>query len=177
MSYEIKENEFGILVFGSMPIDDMVALAKVWEKRGHTQMVPGVASAMKAMLAVCAPANVKKWKKHIDDQAKERSQGDLELQWLRGSDTGISSKTIFSVLCRPENKGSLLLNDGWSRSTPWDADDFGRCMRLVDLLSWRNRLPEVSSAHPSFGPIVANWDELCSLFKRKKYAEVTKLLK
>lgn len=46
MSYSIEETEFGVLVTGSgIPVDDLLAMSKVWKKRGLTEMVPGVAVA------------------------------------------------------------------------------------------------------------------------------------
>jgi hypothetical protein len=75
-----------------------------------------------------------------------------QLNWILGSDTGISSKTIFSVMT-----GSALER----ADVPYDGDDFGRCYRLLVLFpEWRSRLQEVSDQYKEWGPLVREWDKL-----------------
>lgn len=81
------------------------------------------------------------------------------IDWLMGDDTGISSKTICSVMT-----GSAAPE--WA-DTPSDPDDFGRCYRLLALFPlWRSRLPEVAAKYPKWGPMVAAWDELVALYEQ-----------
>jgi hypothetical protein len=81
------------------------------------------------------------------------------IDWLMSRDTGISSKTICSVLT-----GSKAPD--W-HDTPGDPDDFGRCYRLLALFpDWRARMPEVAAKYPKWGPMVAAWDELTALYEQ-----------
>jgi len=80
--------------------------------------------------------------------------------WLAGNDTGISSRTIHNVL-----RGQTKPDDGWGWSAPWDADDFGRCARLIDLIpEWEDRIHEVADMCRSWRPIADCWDELKALY-------------
>lgn len=84
------------------------------------------------------------------------------MEWMAaGLDTGISSRTIASVMTRmPCMQGSTM-------DAPYDAADFGRCARLLRLpfaAGWRARLPEVAAKCPAFAPLIPVWDELDRLF-------------
>ena len=79
-------------------------------------------------------------------------------QWIVGDDTGTSSKTIWAVMvgATPRYAGE-----------PSDADDFGRCYRLLALLpEWRARLPEVAARYPRWVGLVREWDRLTEMFER-----------
>lgn len=85
------------------------------------------------------------------------------IDWLMSGDTGTSSKTICSVMT-----GSDAPEFG--PDVPHDADDFGRCYRLLELFpEWRGRLPEVAAKYPKWGPMVVAWDELSALYEAKDY--------
>jgi len=79
--------------------------------------------------------------------------------WLAGNDTGISSQTIHDVLRgRPPCPT-------WGWRAPWDADDFGRCARLIDLIpEWEARMHEVGDACREWRPIADRWGELKALY-------------
>ncbi len=47
------------------------------------------------------------------------------IEWLLGRDTGISSKTMCGAL--------FGINPAW-RDIPYDADDFGRCLRFIRFM-------------------------------------------
>ena len=81
--------------------------------------------------------------------------------WIDSDDTGISSETIWSVMTgRKFFPGRL----GWRGATPSDADDFGRCYRLIEKIPmWRKRLPEVAKVYPRWATIVREWDRLSGL--------------
>ena len=83
------------------------------------------------------------------------------LQWIVGRDTGISSKTIWSVMMGavPENPHPFHFD------VPHDPDDFGRCYRLLQAVpEWRGRLPEVAARFPEWGPLVDAWGELEEMY-------------
>ena len=85
-----------------------------------------------------------------------------ELEWILGNDKGISSKTIWSVMTGQKTNEHF----NW---TPSDDHDFGRCYRLLGLFpEWRPRLGEVAAAHPSWGPLVRDWDKVSGLYEKGK---------
>ena len=78
------------------------------------------------------------------------------LSWLTGRDTGVSSKTIWSVMT-----GHAVQRTG----IPYDPDDFGRCHRLLLAIpEWRDRLDEVADAHPKWRPFVDAWGQMEALY-------------
>lgn len=77
-------------------------------------------------------------------------------KWLLGNDTGTSSKTILSVMQGLEFK---------YHDVPYDAGDFGRCHRLLEIFpEWKSKLNEVSKKYKEWGPLVAAWDELTAMY-------------
>lgn len=59
------------------------------------------------------------------------------LEWLLSHDTGVSSKTLCAHMLGIETKGF--------QSPPSDADDRGRCIRLLNLIpEWWDRLDEMA---------------------------------
>lgn len=78
-------------------------------------------------------------------------------QWITGRDTGISSKVIWSVM--------QMVTPG-DTGVPHDADDFGRCYRLLKIVpEWRATLPLVSRQYPEWTAIVREWDRLTALYE------------
>lgn len=81
-------------------------------------------------------------------------------QWIRSTDTGISSLTIYAALM--SNPAVLV---GWGPDVPHDPSDFGRCHRLLKRVpGWRERLHEVAAKYPAWAPLVEHWDELEKLY-------------
>jgi hypothetical protein len=90
----------------------------------------------------------------------ERDEPSPEDLWLAGGDTGISSKTIWSVMT-----GRAFDDARWHPSIPHDPSDFGRCHRLLEQFpTWRERLGEVAAQHRSWTKLVEAWDELTALY-------------
>lgn len=81
------------------------------------------------------------------------------MAWILGSDKGISSETIWSV----------MMGAAMNRPChPWDPDDFGRCYRLLKLIpEWRGRLCEVAKKHPSWAGLIEKWGDLESLYEEE----------
>jgi hypothetical protein len=129
-------------------------------------MAIGIAQALEATFAVCNPKDIEAWEKEINDSANKRANGDPELTWLKGTDTGISSVTIFSVLSLKH--GAHVSSRLSSPGIPHDPDDFGRCHRLLLLFpDWRQRLPEVSAQYPQWAGFIEKWDILEDLWKKE----------
>lgn len=75
-------------------------------------------------------------------------------EWLRSWDTGLSSKTIFSVFAPGHGAGG-------AGDLPHDSDDFGRCYRLLRAFpDWRQDLHRVSERFPAWVQLVMRWAEI-----------------
>lgn len=108
----------------------------------------------------------KRWSKELRKEHDNRMRNVPQPErWLRGYDTGTSSLTIYEAMTGTKSGGG--------GSAPLDADDFGRCYRLLKIMpEWRTRLKEVSDKHPAWRPIVARWDELEQAYEGKQYERV-----
>ncbi len=91
--------------------------------------------------------------------------------WLWGRDRGVSSETIHSVL------SGQPCHSGFGFGAPYDADDFGRCARLLELVpEWIPRLGEVADACPPFRRLVRCWPELTRLYERGDTAMLSTII-
>lgn len=84
-------------------------------------------------------------------------------RWAAGPDTGCSSKALFGWFA-----GGLP-----PRDYPVDADDFGRCYRLLKLApEWRERMAELTHdpASPSWRALAKHWEELEQLYMKDRRA-------
>lgn len=77
-------------------------------------------------------------------------------RWIVNRDTGLSSVTIWSVMMGVKCD---------SPHVPADPDDFGRCWRLLVLMPWRSRLPEVAALYQEWTGLVREWDRLSKLYE------------
>jgi hypothetical protein len=160
--YTIVRTPHGVLIRGTVPVNDLVALTKGFEEQGFTQMDPGIATAEKATIALTSEAGGKAWREEIETRNATLNE---ELAWLNGYDTGTSSLTIFSVMSREHGKGALRRDKA---DVPHDPDDFGRCHRLLEKFpAWRVRMHEVADRYPNWGPLVGAWDELTALYVKE----------
>lgn len=117
---------------------------------------------------------------HDDEAWRESIRGRLDKElrsfppyyrWWFGCDVGTSSAAILAVLCKSDNSlnhwvAATLRSDAAKyadKAVPRDADDFNRCVKLLNLMpEWRSRLGEVAAVYPdtAWPAIVASWDEL-----------------
>lgn len=166
--YEVEHVKYGVLVRGTVPADEFGALARLWADRGLTQMVLGVASALGASFAVARPKDVEPWLTAARKEAASAARGDAELEWLKGPDTGTSSRSIFAVLSKKHGHLAFV-GHGFGPSEPLDPDDFGRCHRLLQAIpEWRGRLAEVAAAYPGWGPLIREWDRCTALYEQEE---------
>ena len=76
----------------------------------------------------------------------------LALDWIVSCDTGSSSITIWSVMMGAANARP---------SHPYDPADFGRCLRLLELIpEWKTRMHLMREMGPKWCALVDHWDEL-----------------
>lgn len=80
-------------------------------------------------------------------------------QWLVGSDTGLSSKTLAAIFLGATDGPECRFN------YPLDPSDFGRCWRLVEAVpEIRDAFPRICQVYPPMAPFINNWDELSALY-------------
>lgn len=81
-----------------------------------------------------------------------------QAQWMAGSDTGLSSKTLWAHMV------GMAYRD---IRAPLDPADLGRCVRLLNIFpEWKPRITEMA-AYPEWAGIVAKWDELAALYEEE----------
>jgi hypothetical protein len=120
---------------------------------GGPQRLEIVTAAMNAFVGI---------HKNCSDTGRVEPKAFTPREWLMGRDTGISSRTIYSVMMN--QVPSFPVVQGYY-NVPHDPDDFGRCHRLLVLFpEWRQRLPEVVDRFPEWGPMVREWDQLTKMF-------------
>lgn len=172
--YTVEHNKYGMVIRGSIPVDDLVALNEAAKKRGFTKVDTGIASALDgATFVLVSEESGKEWRTEITAENAMRYSGDLEKQWLFGVDIGTSSLTLFLVLGdNTRIAGTHLLRTGSeSGSVPHDSDDFGRCFRLLERFpDWRPRLAEVSARFPKWTPFITQWAEFEDLWREESPA-------
>lgn len=113
-----------------------------------------------AVFAVTTPEGSKKWRSEIFENIKSMAP---EPRWWYGTDVGTSSAAVFCVLCADYLYLRPPAKEYGNASTPADADDLGRCLRLLALFpEWRDRMDEVAAAYPgtAWPRIIDRWHEL-----------------
>jgi len=167
--YSIEKTNGRIVVRGSVPVEDMATLTKLWAKQGYDTLAVGVGSALGVTMAICHKDDLEAWQKEVEAQAAQKAAGDAEKEWLFGPDTGISSKTIMSVLSTGAARiGAEVSLGRWGADVPHDPSDFGRCYRLLQTFpQWRDRLNEVAAKFPKWEPMVREWDRMTSLWEEE----------
>lgn len=108
----------------------------------------------------------------IDECKRERNyskSGMTPAEWLNSDDVGMSSRYMITVLA---NLGHPL-PDG---EIPHDADDLGRCIRMVDACSLESEIPRLLEMGDDWKRIAENWNSLKSLYENQKFKEIYKFL-
>lgn len=88
------------------------------------------------------------------------------LRWLLGSDQGMSSRALAARL----SGLSAIRVDSHMWAAPSDADDFGRCLRLLDLAEkhgagWRARVPEMAGVSPGWARLTPRWSRIETAYR------------
>jgi hypothetical protein len=78
------------------------------------------------------------------------------LEWIVGDDTGMSSEAIWAHMVGAPKRHA---------SHPYDPDDLGRCVRLLDKVpEWRARIGEMAPYSPEWAALVGDWPRLETTF-------------
>lgn len=96
------------------------------------------------------------------------SEGMGLKRWLASDDTGASSCYMAGVL------------GGFDRpyGHPYDLDDFGRCMRLLEAVpEFRHLLDRMKPTSAEWANLVDSWDAIADLFHRNDWKPAYKLLR
>ena len=91
--------------------------------------------------------------------------------WAVGDDTGLSSKFLAACALRKPDMAEFF----W----PLDSGDFGRCFRLMQLLTITERIDALKIAadySEHWKAIATNWDKLAELYEKEKNAELYALM-
>lgn len=81
-------------------------------------------------------------------------------KWLASDDTGMSSKFMAAVL------GGI----GGKYAHPWDADDFGRCVRLLDAVpEFRERIAMMRAHGKQWSNLLDRWEQAENAYRNKDH--------
>lgn len=173
----------GMIVNGKIPAERFEALAKMGNFRSDAVICPGIARVLGVDWVFAASSKQADiWTEEINDaldaMAKAHNWTPL-MRWLHGVDTGISSLTM-ARRCFP----GCWPPDGYYRDAiPEDADDFGRCYRLLravpelrESFQEKMRQPEVwltdekeQRLRARWMRVLDQWAELEALYEAKDY--------
>jgi hypothetical protein len=88
-------------------------------------------------------------------------------KWLASDDTGMSSKFMAAVL------GGI----GGKYAHPWDADDFGRCVRLLDAVpEFRERIAMMRTHGKKWSNLLETWEQCENAYRSKNFKHCSKLI-
>ncbi len=141
-------------------IDLISAISTCLEKHGVKELVPrqfnAIINAANEIIAECERKPVM------------TSDGMGLMRWLASDDVGLSSRYMASVL-----DGGFVAE----YAHPHDADDFGRCVRLlVAVPELRGRLDEMWSKSDEWSRLIACWADAEIAINAKNYTEANRLV-
>lgn len=89
-----------------------------------------------------------------------KSEIEKAAWWLRSGETGLSSKTIYSIITGQNVMGT------WGYSHPSDPDDFRRCYLLLKAVpEWCLKLDKMRKVSEVWDRLVDNWDKLSEMLE------------
>ena len=97
------------------------------------------------------------------------------IEWKATDDTGISSEAIASVMLGLPPK--IVNKKFHGYNYPHDADDFGRCYRLLEAVPGiKDRLGLMKSLNGVWAKLVNHWDTLTRLYETRQFRQLYELL-
>jgi hypothetical protein len=172
-TYTVEHTDHAIILRGMAPMDDWLAVAKLAKKRFGKRGVidAGLSHPMGGWVFTDAAGSAK-MRAELD--AANADLPPME-RWLKGYDTGCSSMTIAVVLTDVNTPALYRDHIG---DVPHDADDFGRCLRLLETMpEFATRLQGVADEYPIWQPLVSAWDELTGLYEAGALSELSDMIR
>lgn len=112
------------------------------------------------VICIATPNDSKRWIYEIEQSLKRYACP--QRAWWVGTDVGKSSAAMFAVLC--DDPVLIKTAADFSRGAiPYDADDFGRCHRLLNRFpEWRMKLDAVANRYPDtkWPAIIQQWSKI-----------------
>lgn len=134
--------------------------------------VENVSPAIQSIWQEVVKAAAKAWHDSKAPEPAPAAPSDAKLRdvidWLLSGDTGMSSKAIVTHMLGSVGDRALMLGGIGTREPgcdpPWDADDRGRCIRLLQRFpEWQSRLDELAE-------LSEEWAEQVPLIRRELLA-------
>lgn len=130
----------------------------------------------RAVICIATKENAARWRKEITESMAHLPPME---RWWKGVDVGKSSSAIFAALC-PDSLLAAQAREYGCGATPLDADDLGRCLRLLSAIpEFKLRLGEIATAYPGtpWPQIVARWPKLEAASPAEQSAILSELRK
>lgn len=181
--YEIRHLDHGVAVFGEIPFSDFDHIAGIAKERGFTMLYAAMAQCIGASVAISSPSEYALWSAEVEASLPNTLDG-----WFQGCDAGASSVSLLALISIAsghtigfESFALAMARQKWKKfhkhPTPNDADDFGRCVRLVRRFpELRPYLKAVGETFSRWRPIVDQWDELEAMLAVGDYAKLDEAL-
>ncbi len=162
-TYTVRHESGCTLIFGSVPVDDFVALTKTASKTD----VPDTQLAMVAGASVAfgsAEACHELRARYAQEQAAALAAAHPEvpqaaITWVAHGEHGLSSLAIFR---RMTGVVPYPIGAGNGSAHPHDTWDLRRCRLLLEQVpEWHARLAEMREVSLEWDRLVEAWDAMC----------------
>jgi len=175
MDYTVRTVDGCTLIFGSVPMMQMVGLSKSAGRGAvlglHLARLAG------ASFAIGQPDKVKALEQKLEAQAREHAKRRpnglpeaLEI-WIAAGQHGNSSVALFECLSGFRLNGRA---EPAKTAHPHDPDDLRRCVQMLEQCpELRAELPKASALSPEWARLVARWDELTQSLREEMEAAAT----
>ena len=165
--FAIEITDRALIVRGIIPCDAMKGINCMAEERGFDLIDSHLAAKYGAIMVLTN-------REGSDALRAEHAASIAHLtgieRWLADYDRGTSSMTMYRAITSDRRHLGFRLDYA---STPLDADDFGRCVRLLDAApTFRKWLGLVAEKHPNWVPIIEHWDELEAMYRADEHREL-----
>ena len=171
--FAVELTEHAMIIRGLCPVDFCLALAKVAETEyGFDQMDFCMPQVLGAVWVQGSNEGLKTMRAEHEAMIALLHYSPYE-RWWANWDKGVSSMTMAYLLRGTPPRWQPPQH----QDIPHDADDFGRCVRLLDAVpDLRPDLPQLAEKMPEWQPIAEAWDELEVMYRAGMNKELTERL-
>lgn len=163
-SYTVTRHKYGVVVEGLVPLADYGALLRAWAGDGYDILDVGIAWHFGVNIVVTSKADSARWRAEIAEKLATKYPDDKPMQWLHGCNVGASSCYLFALICDEQHRqhARIMLSrftTDFGRDDPFprDSDDWWRCVRMLDVCGWWDRVDAVKE---KLRPEWARWWEV-----------------